>query len=272
MVWLCLRRHCFDRNFGLSKKANVKESSMMDKVTYELQEKVVVIIWDWVSVQVPLDKITLFISKIRSAVAENLNEYHPHECAFLVYCDARFTSIAITRELTKSSDIDIHHIESHESSWIICKKLHRIHVDYDPGVIALISGPSTAYGPILTKFSRCGWHVQLFHPENAPKDYIDYGDHNWPVERLLGSEIEDININVNFPHTVYFLVSELCNNDESLGFLSNVTEQYESNVIYFNEKATEAIVELKAFDVERVLYRTVSYHCDRIVRLDEEKR
>ncbi|MCP9260686.1 hypothetical protein DINM_004068 [Dirofilaria immitis] len=93
----------------------------------------------------------------------------------------------------RKEDIDIHHIESHESSWIICKKLHRIHVDYDPGVIALISGPSTAYGPILTKFSRCGWHVQLFHPENAPKDYIDYGDHNWPVERLLGSEIEDIN-------------------------------------------------------------------------------
>ncbi|MCP9260685.1 hypothetical protein DINM_004067 [Dirofilaria immitis] len=44
-----------------------KESSMMDKVTYELQEKVVVIIWDWVSVQVPLDKITLFISKVYNA-------------------------------------------------------------------------------------------------------------------------------------------------------------------------------------------------------------
>lgn len=37
-------------------------------------------------------------------------------------------------------NVDIHHVESHESSWGICKKLHRFHVDYDPGVVALISG------------------------------------------------------------------------------------------------------------------------------------
>lgn len=58
---------------------------------------------------------------------------------------------------------------------------------------------------------------------------------------------------MNFPHTVYFLISELYNSDESLGFLSNVTEQYQSNVIYFNEKAAEAVIELKAFDVERLV-------------------
>ncbi|VDN00563.1 unnamed protein product, partial [Onchocerca ochengi] len=39
---------------------------------------------------------------IRFTVAENLDEYQPHECAFLVYCDTRFTPLAITRELAKS--------------------------------------------------------------------------------------------------------------------------------------------------------------------------
>uniref|UniRef100_A0A1I7W4K6 NYN domain-containing protein n=1 Tax=Loa loa TaxID=7209 RepID=A0A1I7W4K6_LOALO len=237
----------------------------MDKATHEQQEKAIVVAWDWTSVQVPLDKINIFVNKIRSTIAENLEEHHPRECAFLVYCDTRFTPLAITRELAKCSNVDIHHIESHESSWGICKKLHRFHVDYDPGVLALISGASVAYGPILTKLSRCGWCVQLFHPENAPRDYVDYGDHNWSVERLLDGEIGNINISVTFPHTVYFLVSELCNSDESFGFLSNVTEQYESNVIYFNEKAAEAIVELKAFDIERI----EGIHG--VVRRDEEE-
>lgn len=41
------------------------------------------------------------------------------------------------------------------------------------------------------------------------------------------------------------------NVDVTVGFLSNITEQYESKVIYFNNKAAEAIVEIKAFDVER---------------------
>lgn len=36
----------------------------MDKVAHELQEKAVVIVWDWTSVQVPIDKISLFISKV----------------------------------------------------------------------------------------------------------------------------------------------------------------------------------------------------------------
>uniref|UniRef100_A0A915PZZ1 PHD-type domain-containing protein n=1 Tax=Setaria digitata TaxID=48799 RepID=A0A915PZZ1_9BILA len=244
----------------------LEDLAAMEKVTYEFQEKAVVVVWDWASVQVPLDKIALFINKIRSAVVENLDEHHARECAFLVYCDARFTPLAITRELAKSPNVDIHHIESHESSWGICKKLHRFHVDYDPGIVALISGASAAYGPVLTKLSRCGWRVQLFHPSNAPRDYVDYGDHNWPVERLLDGEIGAINISTNFPHTVYFLVSELCNSDESLSFLSTVTEQYESNVIYFNEKAAEAVVELKAFDVERL------FACEKNLELIRECR
>ncbi|KAL3985567.1 hypothetical protein ACH3XW_39150 [Acanthocheilonema viteae] len=225
----------------------------MDKVAHELQEKAVVVVWDWTSVQVPVDKISLFISKIRSTIVENLDEHYPRECAFLVYCDARFTPLAVTRELAKSLNVDIHHIESHESSWGICKKLHRFHVDYDPGIVALISGASAAYGPVLTKLSRCGWRIQLFYPENTPREYVDYGDHNWSIERLFDGGTGNINISVNFPHTVYFLVSELCSSDESFGFLSNVTEQYESNVIYFNEKAAEAVIELKTFDVERLI-------------------
>ncbi|VDN87611.1 unnamed protein product [Brugia pahangi] len=41
--------------------------------------------------------------QIRSTVVENLDEYYPRECAFLVYCDARFTPPVITRELAKST-------------------------------------------------------------------------------------------------------------------------------------------------------------------------
>ncbi|KAK6109072.1 hypothetical protein QQG55_34525 [Brugia pahangi] len=234
----------------IMEKNSAKHLQTVDKATYELQEKVIAIIWDWISVQVPLDKISLFISKIRSTVVENLDEYYPRECAFLVYCDARFTPPVITRELAKSTNVDINHIESNESSWAICKKLHRFHSDYDPGIIALISGASAAYGPVLTKLSRCGWHIQLFHPENTSREYAHYGDRNWSIERLLDGEIENININTNFPHTVHFLITELCNNDESLGFLTNITEQYQTRVIYFNEKAAEAIIELKAFDIE----------------------
>lgn len=36
----------------------------MDKIAHELQEKAIVVIWDWASVQVPLDKISLFINKV----------------------------------------------------------------------------------------------------------------------------------------------------------------------------------------------------------------
>ncbi|VDK85803.1 unnamed protein product [Litomosoides sigmodontis] len=224
----------------------------MEKVAHELQDKAVAIVWDWISVQVPIDKISLFISNIRSVVGEHVGgEHYLRECAFLVYCDARFTPLAVTRELTKSSNVDIHHVESHESSWAICKRLHRFHADYDPGVVALVSGASVAYGPVLTKFSRCGWRIELFHPENTPKDYIGYGDHNWSIERLLDGGSGNVNLNTDFAHTVYVLVSELYSSDESFGFLSNITEQYESNIIYFNQKAAEAIIELKAFDLER---------------------
>ncbi|EJW76689.1 hypothetical protein WUBG_12403, partial [Wuchereria bancrofti] len=52
---------------------------------------------------------------------------------------------------------------------------------------------SAAYGPVLTKLSRCGWHIQLFHPENTSREYAHYGDRNWSVERLLDGEIENIN-------------------------------------------------------------------------------
>uniref|UniRef100_A0A0R3S0E3 ANF_receptor domain-containing protein n=1 Tax=Elaeophora elaphi TaxID=1147741 RepID=A0A0R3S0E3_9BILA len=224
---------------------------MDNRLAHELQEKVIIVVWNWTAVQIPIGKINLFISKIRSAVVENLDDHYPRECAFLVYCDTRFTPLAVTRELAKSPNVDIHHTESHESSWSICKRLHRFHVDYDPGVLALISGASTAYGPVLTKLTRCGWRIQLFHPENTPCDYLDYGDHNWAIERLLDEGTGNINISINFPHTVYFLISEVGNSDESLGFLSNVTEQYQSNVIYFNERAAEAVIELKALDVER---------------------
>ncbi|VDM98706.1 unnamed protein product [Thelazia callipaeda] len=77
----------------------------MDRKMYEFQEIPVAIIWNWASVQIPLIKINSFISKvsiikIRSTVMENLDN-HPRECAFVVYCDARFTSLSVTRELEK---------------------------------------------------------------------------------------------------------------------------------------------------------------------------
>lgn len=31
-------------------------------------------------------------------------------------------------------------MEAQESAWGICKKLYRFHVDYDPGIVVLISG------------------------------------------------------------------------------------------------------------------------------------
>uniref|UniRef100_A0A0N5CTG7 Methyltransferase n=1 Tax=Thelazia callipaeda TaxID=103827 RepID=A0A0N5CTG7_THECL len=110
---------------------------------------------------------------------------------------------------------------------------------------------SVTYGPVLTKLSRCGWRVQLFHPEKASKDFTDYGDANCTIERVLGTPIDDYTSVTYFPNTVYFLVNHIVNG-ETLGFLSNITEQYESNLVYFNEKVGEAVVELKAFDMERL--------------------
>lgn len=224
---------------------------MADKVASEQREVATVILWDYASVSVPVDKINLFIHKVRLTVMGNLDE-HPRECAFLVYCDTRYTSLAVTRELEKAMNVDVHHVEVHESAWGICKKLHRFHIDYDPGIITLISGPSAAYGPVLTKLSRCGWRVKLIHPENTPKSFTALGDCNWSVESLLDGG-DNINVGVKFPHTSYFLVSEGCNTDASLGFLSSVTEQYESRVVYFNAKTAETVLELKANDVENAV-------------------
>lgn len=36
----------------------------MDKAAYDLPEKAVLIVWDWISVQLSPDKISLFIDKV----------------------------------------------------------------------------------------------------------------------------------------------------------------------------------------------------------------
>uniref|UniRef100_A0A0R3RLP4 Tubulin domain-containing protein n=1 Tax=Elaeophora elaphi TaxID=1147741 RepID=A0A0R3RLP4_9BILA len=190
---------------------------------------------------------SLFISKIRSAFVGNLDEHYTCECAFLVYCDVRFTFFkAITCQLARSPGdvISVHvgrgGVQIGNVAWELfclehgiqpdetmligvgCHVPRAIFIDLDSSII----GASTAYNLIPTKFTRCGWRIQLFHPENTPRDYQEDGDRDWTVEWLLDGATGTININVNFPHTMYFLVSGLSNSDESLGFLSNVTEQY----------------------------------------------
>lgn len=56
---------------------------------------------------------------------------------------------------------------------------------------------------------------------------------------------------MDYPNTAYFALGELGRADAAIEMLNNVAEQYESKVIYFNERAAEAVIELKAFDVER---------------------
>ncbi|VDK49633.1 unnamed protein product [Anisakis simplex] len=178
-------------------------------------------------------------------------EQHRRECAFLVFCDARITPAAITREIEKSHNVDIHHVEAQESAWGLSKKLYRFHVDYDPGVVVLISGASNSYRPVLTKLTRCGWRVQLIHPKNTCKEITEYVDESCSVESFLGSDIEHTNVVIDFPNSAYFVLSELNKSDLAIEMFNNVAEQYESKVIYFNERTAEAVIELRAFDVER---------------------
>lgn len=70
----------------------------------EQQEAAVIIIWDWNSVQIPILKISSFITKTRAAVVEHL-EANPRECGFIIFCDARITPVAVTREFEKSIDL-----------------------------------------------------------------------------------------------------------------------------------------------------------------------
>ncbi|KHN84350.1 hypothetical protein Tcan_06859 [Toxocara canis] len=162
-------------------------------------------------------------------------------------------SVKITRTQRAEGtgeNVDIHHVEAQESAWGICKKLYRFHVDYDPGVVLLISGASTAYRPVLAKLVRCGWRVQLIHPENTPKELTERADESCSLEAILGCGIGENNAMVDFPNTAYFGLSELGRTDLAIEMLNNVAEQYESKVIYFNERAGEAVIELRAFDIE----------------------
>lgn len=60
--------------------------------------------------------------------------------------------------------------------------------------IHLWTGASATYNSVLTKLSRCGWRVQLFHPEDTPKDYLEFGDNNWSVEQMLGEGMGVIDV------------------------------------------------------------------------------
>uniref|UniRef100_A0A0M3ISU7 Tetratricopeptide repeat protein n=1 Tax=Ascaris lumbricoides TaxID=6252 RepID=A0A0M3ISU7_ASCLU len=110
---------------------------------------------------------------------------------------------------------------------------------------------STAYRPVLTKLTRCGWRVQLIHPENTPKEIVEQADESCSLETILGGDVGENNATVDYPNTAYFALGELGRADAAIEMLNNVAEQYESKVIYFNERAAEAVIELKAFDVER---------------------
>ncbi|MFH4976591.1 hypothetical protein AB6A40_003300 [Gnathostoma spinigerum] len=222
----------------------------MERSLGDRHDITVVYVWDWTSLQIPTQLIGSFINKVRTVVVSSIDE-QCRECAFVVYCDTRITSAAVTREIEKSPNVDIFHVEAHESAWGICKKLHRFHNDYEHGVIALITANSSSFGPVLTKLSRCGWRVHLFHAEMSPKDFLDYADENWSVENILDDELRGVNSATNFPNTAYVLISELDKEDGTIESLSNSTEQFESRVVYYNEKVAEAVLELKAFDVER---------------------
>lgn len=103
---------------------------------------------------------------------------------------------------------------------------------------------------MLTKLSRTGWHICLVHPRDTPKDFIDYADENFVVECLIDGNLQEIAAPPNFQQTAWILITGMPKAETPIIHLNDLNDKYESRVIYFNEVVGEAVIELKAFDVE----------------------